>query len=142
MNKIIRIALQNKFPGIEIEALMEVINQTPNAVIAVETLMNVYEVPDISKTSIYPQGSSKICRFKSFDKYTEKVTYEYDSTESKTLYFDTKEIAEESNSYDLAVSNKTGRDYYSRDDFRAEKSFRIPCVSKLTCDLESWNGCK
>ena len=68
------------------------------------------------------------------------MSYTYDSTEGKTLYFDTKEIADESLSYDLAIANGTGRDYYSRGDFRIEKLFRVPCISKSTCDLQSWNG--
>lgn len=138
MNKIIRIALANKFPGIEIDALMEVINQTPSAIIAVETLMGVYEEPAISLTSTRPQSKDKVCRFISFDKYTEKVSYEYDSTENKTLYFETKEIAEESSSYELAVANKTGKDYYIRGEYRAEKVFKFPCINKSTCSLEDW----
>jgi hypothetical protein len=133
MNKIIRIALANKFPGIEIEALMEVINQTPNAIIAIETLMDVYEAPDIPWTSLIPQ-SNKLCTFVSFDKYAEKVTYTYDSYSHKTLYFFTQIAADACLEYDEAI----GREYYSRGNWDVKKEFKIPNIATNSCELKLW----
>ena len=49
MEKIIRIALEAKFPGINLENLMEVLRATGNAAIAAETLLGIYEEPNIPR---------------------------------------------------------------------------------------------
>ena len=132
-DKIIRIALINKYPAIDIDSLMEVINQTPNATVATETILGVYEAPEIPLTSKVYSSEGLGC-FKSFEKYTEKVTYEYDTTTTKTLYFETQESADACLEYD----EKVGRDRYSNGTWQIKKEFKVPIIQTTTASLETW----
>lgn len=65
MEKIVKVALEAKFKGMDIEKLMEIIFMTPNIEHATEVLLGIYEEP----------------AFKAIHKYT----YKYKGTDFKDL---------------------------------------------------------
>jgi hypothetical protein len=84
MNKIIKALLQAKFPTLNVEDLLEVINATANPTIATELLCGLYEVPKIE--GFGKDIHSEVNRvFLSFDKYNNKVFYSYNKRESKQV---------------------------------------------------------
>ena len=84
MNKIILAALSAAFPSINCASLLEVVNATPNPVVATEKLIGCYEPPVIPELSnCYTERWSKEysqARFVSFDQWTNKVTCTVDRT--------------------------------------------------------------
>ena len=131
MEKIIRIALEAKFPGINLENLMEVLRVTGNATIAAETLLGIYEEPNIPKRALLCKSPAT---FESFDKYKELVKYSVNTFETKSLYFDSEEVANECVEYDPSI----GRNYYSKKDGDFKKEFQIPSKSYNTTTLKDW----
>lgn len=85
MTKIINALLEAKFTGMNVPALLEIINATPNPSIATEILCGLYEEPVINPTKVEKDGSVKT--FKSYDKWNDKVTYSYLRAETKSAYF-------------------------------------------------------
>ena len=55
MEKIIKIALEAKFPGIDLTNLLDVLNATGNAVVATEILLGIYEEPNIPEHALLLQ---------------------------------------------------------------------------------------
>ena len=131
MEKIIRIALEAKFPGINLENLMEVLRATGNAVIAAETLLNIYEEPNIPKRALLHKIPAT---FESFDKYKELVKYSIDTYETKTLYFDAEKVANNCVEYDPTI----GRIIMLKKDGDFKKEFQIPNKSYNTTTLKDW----
>ena len=131
MNKIIKVALEAKFPGLDLTSLMEIIVATGNEVVATETILGIYETPEIPETSI---RYNDLCTFISFNKYKEEVKYSRPTTRKKSLYFETQEAADICSEYDETI----GKDYYSRGDWKVEKLFSVPYVEENTCSLSEW----
>ena len=131
MEKIIRIALEEEFPGTDLENLMEVLRATGNVVIAAETLLNIYEEPNIPKRALLHKTPAT---FESFDKYKELVKYSIDTYETKTLYFDSEEVANNCVEYDPTI----GRIIMLKKDGDFKKEFKIPSKSYNTTTLKDW----
>lgn len=88
MEKIIRIALEARYP--EIDALIEVVNATANPTIAAEILLGIYEEPKIPS---YPcerwisyNEERKNIKFISFEKFKQEITYSYQTPEYQTYW--------------------------------------------------------
>lgn len=80
MEKIIKAALAASYPELNLDALMFIINATPNPVIATEILLGVYEKPMISDTPKNPdrlEKSKKNIKFKKFDTFQNVIHYTY-----------------------------------------------------------------
>jgi hypothetical protein len=87
MNKLIKIILEAKFPQVDANKMLEIINATPNPVVATEIICNVYEAPvfDMESHSNKLRGMDDSSRlFISYDKWKEEVKYSYIS--QKTIY--------------------------------------------------------
>ena len=118
MDKIIVVALKANFPGININAVMDVINATPNPVVATETLLGIYEEPEIAYQSMVERNT--VCTFVSFDKYKERVTYKYSRTNTRTNYFLTQEEMDACTEYNgslLPTYNPNGTKYPFKKEF-------------------------
>ena len=79
-NKILKALLQAKFPELDIDALVEIINATPNPEVATEVLCGLYEEPELPMQPANLKQfntSSKNITFLSYDKYNERVYYTY-----------------------------------------------------------------
>lgn len=83
MEKIIKVALLSKFSAEALPSIMEVINATPNPLIATEILLGTYEQPELPATSMYRNTLRTI---KSVDYWNNQVRYTYESAETKGIY--------------------------------------------------------
>jgi hypothetical protein len=89
MNKVIKVALESKFPsqkGYGIDHLLEVIGATPNPTIATEILLGIYEEPLIPHKKVIHKNDGELT-FISYDKWLDKVDYSYKVIETKNAYF-------------------------------------------------------
>lgn len=130
MEKIIKIVLKAKFQNVELTNLLEVINATGNAVVATETLLGIYEAPQIPETAII---NNEKCTFISFNKFTNEVTYSYTVIRDKTLYFKSQEAAYACSEYDTSIGLM-----YPKDDKSIEKKFPVSVTNERTCSLSTW----
>ena len=131
MEKIIILALETKFPNVNLKNLMDVLNATGNAVVATELLLDIYEEPKIPERALLYKTPAT---FVSYDKFKEEVRYSTDSYTTKNLYFDSEEVANECVEYDASI----GREYYYRKDGDFKKEFKVPTKSFSTINLREW----
>lgn len=83
MEKIIKVALLSKFSAEALPSIMEVINATPNPLIATEILLGTYEQPELPATSMC---RNTLRTLKSVDYWNNQVRYTYESEETKGIY--------------------------------------------------------
>jgi len=86
MNKIIEVALSNKFGTDATVNLMEVIGATPNPEMAAEILLGVYEQPKLE--SIVMDSRGCIRNITSVDYWANTVHYSYTEEITKHIYVD------------------------------------------------------
>jgi hypothetical protein len=87
VEKIVKAALTAKFTNVNIEHLIEIINATPNAVVATEIMLGVYSEPEIAHKRVDSKGSEGILTFKSYNKWENRVHYSYTYVEKRSDYF-------------------------------------------------------
>jgi len=75
MTKVIKALLAMKFPSIDVNSLMEVVEATPNPTLATEILCGLYEAPVIPEFKKCEDG---VKTFKSYDKWNNQVVYSYE----------------------------------------------------------------
>jgi len=136
MNKIIKELLKSKFANADVDAILEVINVSPNAQIATEILCGLYEEP-IVKYSQVESKNEGILTFVKYDKWNDKVTYTYYSEDSRGAYFPKgtqKSDVNMDNFESMKVSSSTsGAEYLYIPTGQLKK-----CTS--TMYLETWNN--
>lgn len=134
MDKIITVALKAQFPGINIDAVLDVINATSNPVIATETLLGIYEEPIIANQSMVERNA--VCTFTFFDKYRQRVSYKYSCTRTRTNYFLTQEELDACTEYNenLPTYNPNG------DKYPFSKSFEVIKEETSYTDLNHWQS--
>jgi hypothetical protein len=84
MNKIMEVALKGKF-GENVTEIMEIVNATPNPVMAVEILLGVWEkveIPEIVRRHDIPRYMHNV------NYWTDDVNYKYQEEETKHMYVD------------------------------------------------------
>ena len=74
MKTVLEIALSTKFNAEQIPQLIELIEATNNKDVACEILLDIYKKPIISTHSV---RQDKFCTFKSYNIWTNDVTYTY-----------------------------------------------------------------
>lgn len=80
MNAIAKALISKMYPELNISAIMEVINATPNPELATEILCGLYE-------EVTPNPISHQRTLTSYEKWTDTVHYEYQVEETKHGYF-------------------------------------------------------
>lgn len=145
MKNLIQALLQTRF-GDNTEAIMELLEATPNPEVGAEILMNIYEEPEINE---YPHenlfGSHKVdIEFKSYNKWTDEVVYTYRECNSLKVWL--KPNAEFLPTYDDIMSNKdkyhTGWDSPDdSDDYSSHTVFSEPKdrVYESSTSRITWN---
>jgi hypothetical protein len=83
MKTVLEIALSTKFNAEQIPALVDIISSTPNADVATEIILGIYKEPTVSEHSII---NDKFCTFKSYNKWTNTVTYTYTTVRKVQIY--------------------------------------------------------
>lgn len=133
MNKIIAAALESKFPGTNIYAILDVINATVNPIVAAEMLLGIYEEPDIAYQSMVEKGIT--CTFVSFDKYKQHVSYKYSRICTRTNYFLTQEEMDACTEY-----NENLPTYNPGEKYPFEKKFEVIKEETSYTDLNHWQS--
>lgn len=82
MNKIIKLALTQATPTLE--ALLEVIAATPNAEVATEILLGIYEDPLIGEPGPEMCNHYHNIEFLSYDKFKQQINFKYIRVEKVT----------------------------------------------------------
>lgn len=85
--KIIQELLKMKFPTVDINSLMEIINATPNPELATEIMCGIYTEPTVGSHTRVQHKSKGVCTFKSYDKWTNTLVYSYQEESTKGAYF-------------------------------------------------------
>ena len=96
MEKIFRVALEAKFPTLPLDVILEICAATGKPEVAIEKLLGVYDAPVFAEVSPYQDSNNKSqtnIRFKSYDPFTERVTYTYNKIPSRTAYVKNGDIA-------------------------------------------------
>lgn len=137
MEKVIKAALTAKYPSIDISQLMEVINATPNSVIATEILLGVYEDPQIPYRQVNNKRSEGILTFVSYDKWKDVVNYSYNWVETKNDYFP-KSVKKE----DVNMENYQSLrcPYKENETHVISWPTGITATKKSYVNLSEWNG--
>lgn len=78
MKEIIKLALSTRFANEDVDAIYEVAKATGNLEVALSKLLGMYEEPYIAPYSACEKDSIKPCMFKSYDPFTNRVTYAYE----------------------------------------------------------------
>ena len=134
MEKLIKCALGTKFHAEQIDAVMEVINGTPNPQVATEILLGIYEEPLFADKHTI---SNRECKFEGFDKWTNQVSYSYVKNKEVHIY----------------IKKGTDQSLINKDNY---KEFQVPyksgeidgCYIKLDelitvddrCDASNWRS--
>ncbi len=84
MNKIIKAALTAKFQGADIDAILSVINATPNPEMAIEILLGVYDPPLIP---FHVQDGKSIRTYIKEDEWKKEIVYSYEASKTISGYF-------------------------------------------------------
>jgi hypothetical protein len=85
--KIIEELLKVKFPTVNTDMLMEIINATPNPILATEIMCGIFVEPTVGSHKRVEHKSRGLCIFKSFNKWDNQVTYSYEEVQTKGAYF-------------------------------------------------------
>lgn len=90
MTNLIKFALEAKFgEGINMDAILEVVEATGNAAVAVEKMVGIYEEPSFDEIIISKRspGEKGECIFISFNPFKKEVTYSFLDRENVYKYF-------------------------------------------------------
>jgi hypothetical protein len=138
MNKIVKVALMSKFGADTIDALMEVIGNTPNAEMATEILLGIHEPVTLAPVVLYKYD--KIIRtLVSVDEWNNVVNYTITKEKTKSFY-----IAEDTDTSLITLDN------YQDFEVDYERGMNLKYFTLATgefvlrterTDIESWRQC-
>ncbi len=112
MNKIIKAALEAKFAGMDVSPVVDVINATPNQIVAAEILLGLYEQPVLPET--LPDTKMEVNRkIIDYDRFKNEVEYSYNSREAVEVWV--KKEDKESNNLPDYKSENLLKGYYASD---------------------------
>jgi hypothetical protein len=82
MDKIMEVALTGKFGADAVPSIMDVISNTPNAIMAAEILLGVYAPHELAAVT----NDKKVRTLISADEWTTSVKFSYEEKVTKTIY--------------------------------------------------------
>lgn len=93
MEKIIKALLEAKYPTVNVESLLEIVNATPRPALATEIICGLYEAPVVST---HAHMNNADCQYVRYDKWEDRVHYKYMKNKLISMYvtkgFDTSVI--------------------------------------------------
>jgi hypothetical protein len=154
-NSIVTIALSSKFTAEQMEGVLEIIHATPNAEVAVEILLGIYEAPKLPLEPVNPKNFDSTKRnivCSGYDKFNETVSFTYHMMKQKSGWIengvevDPANIASnnrwaEDAARSLKIDEKVFKDTYTHHvfDIDLEKdSEGNPKVYTGQCELYTW----
>ncbi len=84
-NPIYRLALENRFPGIDVEPMLEVAYNTDNDSIAVQMLLGIFQKPNLHEFVVDDDG--KTLTMISYNPFKEMVSFKFVVNKSQSFYF-------------------------------------------------------
>jgi len=141
IDRIMAIALESKMPGVNIQAIMQIINATPNATLAMEVLLGIYEPEEVAlESEIKHSEIIGLARFKEYNMWIDKVQYEYDYHQFVVRYFKTQEDADSCATADESYKNSISKSWEDID-YKVVKKF-YQGIKRNTdyTSLSSWNA--
>jgi hypothetical protein len=131
MDKIMKAALTGKFGAEAVPSIMEVIGNTPNAVMAAEILLGVYTPIELVEVI----NNKRLKTLVNVDEWNNRVTYRYEEVVTKTLY-----VANDCDTSLITMDNyKEFEVPYSRND---SKYFSLETgeisARKDSCGIDEW----
>lgn len=138
MQKIILAALKGAFPGVNLDALVQVVEATPNVVMATELLLGVWEEPEVLPYWRYKNNDGSISdrTLVEVNHWTGKVNYIRNVPETKIKYFPKHTTKEQAMQMVGKETSKEVGDEY--------EYFYIPTgvmkIDKESCTVEQWTA--
>ena len=135
MFKIIESALSTKFGKENAQALLEVIMNTPNATVATEKLLGIYEEPAIR--TLVTNNSGKPLTLINYDIWNDRVDYKYWESKVVHIYVD--------EDVDTSLINAENYHEFVRDYGKSGvKGFRVDTqeMNERTsyCSIQDWQS--
>jgi hypothetical protein len=84
-NPIYRLALESRFPGLNVEPMLEVCYNTDNDSIAIQMLLGIFQEPDLHKIVVDDDG--KVLTMTSYNAFKETVYFQFSVNKSISCYF-------------------------------------------------------
>lgn len=130
MNKIIKAALTAKFQNADIDAILNVINATPNPEMATEILLGVYEAQLIPRRV---QDGERILTYVKGNEWTKEIVYSYQSNKVMSGYF-----PEGTKREDLTIENFKSLQVEGKRDIYLSIPTGETEEKEATCSFERW----
>ncbi len=86
MNKIMKALLEKHFSVEQLSSIIEVIEATPNAEVAVELICGLYQQPSLFPMSDIPNYGE--CRFIKYDKWRNQIEFNHLKDKKVSIYVD------------------------------------------------------
>lgn len=140
---IIRCALEAKYPGINFNDLIDVMNATPNAQIAAVKLLGAYQRPTllIERTS-HPEYNNRFGTFTltGYNEFTERVSFKGKYISIERRYFTTEEEAyAATNAEVLPIDSDLPGQYKNSSEYVFEGKVKRWTDCNTWCTVEEWN---
>lgn len=134
-SKVFRSALISKYSEYRIDDLLKVAYATPNAEVAVEMLLGIYEYPEL-ETNVISNASGTKYTLVSYDMFTKTVSYTYEDNKKLHIYVNA-DVDRDLVNYDNYLSYKQE---YSNDKNLRSVNVILPEMEKhhSTMDLILW----
>jgi hypothetical protein len=85
VNPIYKLAVQNMYPNMNVDSLLEICYNTPNVDVALKMLLGIYELPELEEKVIDKNG--RVFTMTSINKFEYKVYCCYTKNRTETFYF-------------------------------------------------------
>jgi hypothetical protein len=134
-SKVFRSALESRYPEFAVDNLLKVAYATPNAEVAVEMLLNIYEYPEL-ETHVVSSTSGTKYTLVSYDMFAKIVSYTYEDNKKLHIYVDA-DVDRDLVNYDNYLSYK--QEYSNAKNLRSVNVI-LPEMEKhhSTMELSHW----
>lgn len=88
LKSIERVALRTKYSAEQIDNLIEIASATPNPTLAIEIMLDIYVEPTFKQYTLLNNDPNCECKFVRFDKWENKVWFEYTKPDSVDVRID------------------------------------------------------
>lgn len=131
--KILKRAIKNSIQDIHLDNLIEVLEATGNSMVATEIMLGIYEMPNIPLVTT-SRNRKRI--FKSYNKFTTVVEFDYEEERSQTCFFRTKEEME--NTVEYSSKLKIYVSSSEEELYPFKKSLSYTYTGSSSCNLADW----
>jgi len=137
-SKVYKAALESKYHGVSVDDLLTVIYATPNAEIAMELMLGIYEHPEL-ETDVKSSNTGNRFTLTHYDMFAKIVSYSFEENKKLHIYIERNANKEDIN-YENYLSYKQE---YANNKELTSMHVVLPEMERNhgTMDLNSWNKC-